>query len=304
MLPLRGLKREREKLFPPNPREETTLSSQLVIVFRRLKRHRTAMLGGLVFAVLVLVALLAPWISPYPPNETNYGAALQGPSPAHLLGTDELGRDILSRIIFGARVSLRVGIIAVGIALTVGLLLGAVAGYYGGRLDDFIMRVMDVLLAFPGVLLAIAIMAVLGPGIRNAMIAIGIVSIPQYARIVRGSVLSAKENEYVEAARALGTSTPRLLGRHVLPNILAPLIVRATLGTSEAILEAAALGFLGLGVQPPTAEWGAMLSGGRNYLYNAPHIVTFPGIAITITVLAMNLFGDGLRDALDPRLKL
>ncbi|MCL4425519.1 MAG: ABC transporter permease [Firmicutes bacterium] len=281
-----------------------TLSNELYTIFRRLRRHRPAILGGAVFVLLLLAALLAPWISPYPPNEPNYAAALKAPSPEHLLGADELGRDVLSRIIYGARVSLQVGLISVGIALTLGLLLGATAGYYGGRLDDLIMRIMDILLAFPGVLLAIAIMAVLGPGIRNAMIAIGIVSIPQYARIVRGSVLSLKENEYIEAARALGTSTGRLVGRHILPNILAPLIVRATLGTSEAILEAAALGFLGLGVQPPTAEWGAMLSGGRNYLYNAPHIATFPGVAITITVLAMNLFGDGLRDALDPRLKL
>ncbi|HBF39628.1 MAG TPA: ABC transporter permease, partial [Firmicutes bacterium] len=213
------------------------------------------------------------------------------------------GRDILSRIIFGARVSLRVGIEAVVLSLLVGIFLGALAGYYGGWIDSVIMRFMDIMLAFPALLLAMAFMAALGPGLDQAIIAIGIVAIPEFARIVRGSVLTIKESDYVQAARAIGDHDMQIIFHHVLPNVMAPIIVRATLGISTAILDAAFLGFLGLGVRPPEAEWGAMLGSGRSAIFNAPHIVTFPGIAITITVLAFNLLGDGLRDALDPRLK-
>lgn len=272
-------------------------------VWRRLKKHRLALAGAAVFVLLIIMAALAPWISPYNPDIGDYQFAFKTPGPGHWLGADEFGRDILSRIIHGARRSLAVGIISVGISLTAGVILGAISGYYGGYADDVIMRLMDVMLAFPPILLAIAIMALLGPGLTKAMIAIGIVSIPHYARIIRGSILSVKENEFVQAARAMGSSTSRIIARHILPNVLAPIIVRSTLGSSEAILEAAALGFLGLGVTPPTSEWGAMLSKGREFLYQAPHIATFPGVAITITVLSLNLFGDGLRDALDPRLK-
>ncbi len=271
--------------------------------WRRLRRNRVA-LGSLIFlAGLAFVAAAAPLVAPYDPYYGEMPKALQAPSVAHWLGTDELGRDILSRIIFGARVSLKVGFLAVGIAVGCGIVLGAVAGYYGRWIDNLIMRFMDIMLAFPSLLLAIAFMAVLGKGVENAIIAIAIVSIPEYARIIRGSVLSVKENDYIQAARAIGNPDHAIIFRHVLPNVMGPIIVRATLGISTAILEAAALGFLGLGVQPPYAEWGTMLGSGRNYIFNAPHLVYFPGIAITLTVMAFNLFGDGLRDALDPRLR-
>jgi len=277
--------------------------SRLHDLWRRLRRHKLAIFGLFLFIGLVLIAAFAPWLVPYDPNEQNFPESLQPPSARHLMGTDEFGRDILSRIIFGARMSLQVGVISVGIALSCGVVLGSTAGYAGGWMDNVIMRVMDIMLAFPAILLAIAIMAVLGPGLKNAMVAIGIVAIPQYARIVRGSILAVRENDYVEAARAIGCNHLTIIRRHILPNVLAPIIVRATLGTSEAILEAAALGFLGLGVQPPTSEWGTMLSRAQRFIYTAPYIATFPGVAITVTVLGLNLFGDGLRDALDPRLR-
>lgn len=266
-------------------------------------RNRAAMAGLIILIFLVLVAIFAPWIAPYNYTTSNMPESLKPPSWSHWLGTDEFGRDMLSRIIFGTRISLRVGVEAVFISLLAGIILGALAGYYGGFIDNLIMRFMDIMLAFPALLLAMAFIAALGRGLDNAIIAIGIVSIPEYARIVRGSVLSVKENDYVQAARAIGNHDLEVIGYHILPNISAPIIVRATLGISAAILEAAALGFLGLGVQPPEAEWGSMLGSGRSAIFSAPHLVTFPGIAITITVLAFNLLGDGLRDALDPRLK-
>lgn len=271
--------------------------------WKRLKKNKLAMVSLAFLLLLVFLALFAGMVAPYDPYEGNMPMSLKGPSADHLLGTDELGRDILSRIIYGTQISLRVGIIAVSIALMAGMFFGSVAGYYGGRIDNLIMRFMDIMLAFPSLLLAIAFMMVLGKGIENAIIAIAIVSVPEYARIVRGSVLSVKENEYVQAARTIGCNDGQIIFRHILPNVMAPLIVRSTLGISAAILETAALGFLGLGVQPPYAEWGTMLGSGRGYLFNAPHLVTFPGIAITLTVMAFNLFGDGLRDALDPRLR-
>jgi ABC-type dipeptide/oligopeptide/nickel transport system permease subunit len=269
----------------------------------RFRRSRSAMIGLGILLILVCCAVFAPILAPYNPYESNLPIALQAPSGEHLLGVDELGRDIFSRILYGARVSLVVGVEAVSLALAFGIVLGALAGFYGGKADTMIMGVMDVMLSFPSILLAIAFMTVLGRGIDKAIIAIGIVSIPQYARIVRGSVLSVKENVYVTAARAIGNRDRRLIFVHILPNVLAPIIVRSTIGISEAILEAAALGFLGLGVMPPTAEWGTMLGAGRQTIFNAPHIVTFPGLAITLTVMAFNLLGDGLRDVLDPRLK-
>lgn len=269
----------------------------------RFLHCRSAMIGLGIVVVLVLCAIFAPVLAPYNPYESNMPIALQAPSAEHILGVDELGRDIFSRSLYGARVSLVVGVEAVALALLFGIVLGAVAGFYGGSVDTAIMSVMDVMLSFPSILLAIAFMTVLGRGIDKAVIAIGIVSIPQYARIVRGSVLSVRENVYVTAARAIGNNDRRLLFVHILPNVVAPIIVRSTIGISEAILEAAALGFLGLGVMPPTAEWGTMLGAGRQTIFNAPHIVTFPGLAITLTVMAFNLLGDGLRDVLDPRLK-
>jgi peptide/nickel transport system permease protein/oligopeptide transport system permease protein len=277
--------------------------SPLADFWRRLIKNKLAMVSLVFLILLIIVAVFAQLVAPYNPYEGNMPMALNGPGNGHLLGTDELGRDILSRIIYGAQISLRVGLIAVSIALLAGVLFGSVAGYYGGWVDNVIMRFMDIMLAFPSLLLAIAFMMVLGKGIENAIIAIAIVSVPEYARIVRGSVLSVKENEYVQAARTIGCHDGQIIFRHILPNVMAPLIVRSTLGISAAILDTAALGFLGLGVQPPYAEWGTMLGSGRGYLFNAPHLVTFPGIAITLTVMAFNLFGDGLRDALDPRLR-
>jgi peptide/nickel transport system permease protein len=253
---------------------------------------------------LVLVAIFAPLLAPYDPIAQDLDRTYQPSSTGHWLGTDEFGRDILSRIIHGARVSLLVGVVSVGIGLAVGVAAGLVAGYLGGRLDSAVMGVMDVLLAVPGVLLAIAIVAVLGPGIGNVMVAVGISSVPVFARLARGSVLVVRETEYVEAVHALGGATGRVLLRHILPNIAAPLLVMASLHMASAILTAAGLSYLGLGAQPPMPEWGAMLSRGREYLRTAPHIATYPGLAIFIAVMGFNFLGDGLRDALDPRLKV
>jgi len=270
---------------------------------RRLRKNRSATVGGAVIGLMVLVALLAPALASYPPWEQVLADRLQPPSAAHWLGTDDLGRDVFSRIVHGARISLFIGVLSVGISLAIGLPLGAVAGYVGGWVDGVIMRVMDVMLAFPSFLLAVMIAGILGPSLRNAMIAIGIVQVPRYVRILRASVLSVKAEQYVEAASALGVPSGRILFKHVVPNCLAPLIVQSTLGIASAILEAAGLSFLGLGAQPPSPEWGAMLASGRNLIQVAPWVVTYPGIAILVAVLGFNLFGDGLRDALDPRLK-
>ncbi|MDR7481062.1 MAG: ABC transporter permease [Armatimonadota bacterium] len=271
---------------------------------RRLRRNRGAVAGLYLVLALVAVAVFADRLAPYDPVKINPEAALRPPGRPFLLGTDTLGRDVLSRLVHGARISLRVGLVSVSIAAALGTTLGLLAGYYGRWLDLGIMRFIDLLLAFPSVLLALAIIAILGPSIFNLMIAVGISATPAYARLVRGSVLSARENTYVEAARAVGCSDRLIIWRHILPNVLAPLIVLSTLGMAGAILTGAALSFLGLGVQPPTPEWGVMLSDGRNYLRRAWWITTFPGMAIMITVLAINMLGDGLRDALDPRLRM
>lgn len=269
-----------------------------------LGRQRGAVVGLVILGSLALMALGAPWLSPRDPIKTAARDALQPPGPRFVLGSDQFGRDVASRVLHGARVSLAVGLISVSIAVALGAPLGLVSGYYGGRLDGLIMRVMDVLLAFPGILLALAIVSVLTPGLTNVMIAVGLSAVPTYARLVRASVLSARENLYVEAARALGGRDLGILARYILPNVVAPLIVTATLGLGTAILSAAALGFLGLGSQPPQPEWGRMLSEGRDYLREAWWISTFPGLGIMLTVLAMNLLGDGLRDVLDPRLQV
>ncbi len=272
-------------------------------VWQRLKKNKMAMFGLVVIGLLVFAALFAEQIAPYGFDDQNLQDRLLSPNSQYLLGTDNFGRDIFSRIIFGARISLQVGFIAVGISAIVGGAFGAIAGYYGGKLDNFIMRVMDVLLAIPGILLAISIVAALGPGLVNVMIAVGIGSVPQYARIVRASILSIRDQEFVEAARAVGANDFRIIMKHIIPNSLAPIIVQATLGVASAILSAAGLSFIGLGIQPPTPEWGAMLSTGRDYLRDHWHVATFPGLAIMITIFGLNLLGDGLRDALDPRLK-
>lgn len=284
--------------------------------WRRLWRRRSALVGIAILAVLVVAAVFAPWIAPYDPIEPLIGiepvARREAPCihwlgcpaerPQHLMGIDGNVRDLFSRVIFGSRISLMIGITTVGFAIVAGTILGAVAGYLGGWIDNAIMRVMDVLLAFPSLLLAIAIVAVLGPGLVNALLAIGIVSIPAYARVMRASVLSVKAMDFVMASRALGAGWVWILVRSVLPNALTPLIVVGTLGIATAILDAAALSFLGLGAQHPTPEWGSMLGLERNQVFSAPHLVFFPGLAIMLTVLGFNLLGDGLRDALDPRL--
>ena len=284
-------------------KEKEIKAGQFAEVWRRLKRNKAAVVGGIIVLLFVVVALLAPILSPYPPNEGDLTKRLKPPSREHLMGTDPLGRDLLSRVIYGARISLQIQVVSVLIALVIGTLLGMVGGYYGGKLDNIIMRVMDILLAFPGIFLAISIIAVLGPGLTNLMLAAGIYSVPQFARIVRGSVLSLKEKEFIEAARSVGENDSNILFRYLLPNSMAPIIIQTTLRMATVLLTASGLSFLGLGVQPPTAEWGAMLSNARAYLITAPHVATVPGLAIMLVVMGFNLFGDGLRDSLDPRLK-
>lgn len=268
-----------------------------------LLRHRTAAIGLCLITGIVILAVFGPLLAPYNPLMPAPLERLQPPGSKHLFGTDSLGRDILSRVIYGSRISLMIGVISVSISLIPGTFLGLVAGYFGNPLDSVIMRIMDVLLAFPAVLLAIVITAVLGPSLPNTMIAVGLVYIPHYARIVRSNVLSLKQQLFVQAIRHLGGSHGRVLFLHVLPNTFAPIIVYATLGMGTAVLQAAALGFLGLGAQPPQPEWGAMLSEGRQYIQTAPHVAAFPGLAILLLVLGFNLFGDGLRDVLDPSLR-
>jgi len=270
-------------------------------IWRQFRKQRLALLGGGILVVLLLTAILAPVLAPRDPLAQDLYIRLQPPSTSHWLGTDDFGRDIFSRVVYGSRISLRIGLIAISLALTGGTLLGLIAGYRGGFADMLIMRLMDLMLAFPSILLAIAIVAVTGPGIENAILAVSIVLVPQFARLVRSSVLTVREATYVEAARALGATEMRLLFYSILPNCTAPLIVQATLGLGTAILDAAGLSFLGLGAQPPVPEWGAMLSGGRELLLRAPWVMTFPGLAIFTVVLGLNLFGDGLRDALDPK---
>ncbi len=269
----------------------------------RFMRNRSAVVGGIIFAMVGLTAILAPTLAPTAPDAQDFSAMLAPPGASHPFGTDEQGRDLLSRVIYGGRISLRIGVIAVCIAAGAGVLLGLIAGYYAGWVDSLIMRWMDVMLAFPSMLLALAVVSMLGSGITPVMIAVGVSSIPQFTRVARGSVLTAKETDYVAAAHVVGCSTARILGRHILPNIFAPIMVLITTGMAAAIITGAALSFLGLGAQPPTAEWGNMLSNGRVYLENAPWITVFPGLAIMTSVMAINLFGDGLRDALDPQLK-
>jgi peptide/nickel transport system permease protein len=278
-------------------------ASPWVAARRRFSRSISGLAGTVVLLILLLAAILAGFVSPYDPVKQDFRVERDPPSLAHPMGVDELGRDILSRVIWGSRVSLQAGAMAATIALIVGSTLGMLAAFYGGRADTLIMRSMDVLLAFPYLLLAIAVVAILGPGLLTAMIAIGIVHIPGYARIVRGSVLVVRSREYVEAATALGASDLRVMSSHVLPNVLAPIIVQVTLNVGSAIIDTAGLSFLGLGTQPPTPDWGNMLASGRSELINAPWIATFPGLAILVTVLAFNLMGDALRDALDPRLR-
>lgn len=271
--------------------------------FIRLRRNYLAVFGFFIILILVFVAIFADQIAPYGYADQDYMMIRQAPSAKHLLGTDEFGRDILSRLIFGSRISLQVGLVAVSISLLAGGTIGAVAGYFGGRVDNILMRIMDVQLAIPTILLAIVISAALGPGLFNLMVAVGITSIPRFARLMRASVLSIKGMEYIEAARAMGAGHTRIILLYILPNCMAPLIVQSTLSVANAILFAATLSFLGLGIQPPFPEWGGMLSAARPYLRNNAYMSIFPGLAIMITILALNFLGDGLRDALDPKQK-
>ena len=272
--------------------------------FARLLRARLAGVGLLLIALFALSALLAPWLAPYSPTKQRVTNALKPPSAEYLLGTDELGRDILTRVMYGGQASLQVGIIAVGIAMFVGVTLGLIAGYWSNSLlEQVIMRAMDALLAFPTLVLALALVAALGPSLQNAIIAVGIVGIPSYARLTQGQVLSVREREYVVAARTVGAPDVRIILRHILPNVTAPLIVQSSLGVAFAILAEAGLSFLGLGVQPPTPSWGSMLNAGRGYLDIDPWLVIGPGMAIFLAVLGFNFLGDGIRDVLDPQLR-
>jgi peptide/nickel transport system permease protein len=279
------------------PRRATALA------WRRVVRSTNLVVGAAILALVIGSAIFALQIAPRNPIDQAFSEQLRPPSPAHWFGTDEFGRDIFSRVIYGARIALVIGVLADGIAVLLGVLLGIVAGYFGGRVDSAVMRVMDVLLAFPYLLLAMIVVAILGPSLTNAMLAIGIVYTPQFARLVRGTVLAVREQEFVEAAGAVGAGAVRILGRHVLPNILSPIIVMATLTVGFTIVETAGLSFLGLGATPPTPEWGSMLATGRSFMLTAPWIATFPGLAILVTVIGFNLAGDGLRDLLDPRLR-
>lgn len=271
-------------------------------VLQRLSRSKSAMLGLVLIVLMIILAVFANFL-PYNPTESNVVERGQLPSVEHWCGTDELGRDIFTRIAYGARISLSVGVAAVLISATGGTILGAIAGFYGGRVDNIIMRFIDVWMAIPGLLLNISVVAAMGPGLQNVIVAIGLASIPNYCRIIRGSVLANKSQEYVESSRASGATDLFIIFYHIIPNCIAPLIVQATLSIGGAILTCSSLSFLGIGVTPPTPEWGSMLATGRAYIRNFPHMTFFPGLAALITILAINLLGDGLRDALDPKLK-
>ncbi len=277
--------------------------SLMQIALRRLVRKRAAMVGLFIVVVVIIMAIFAPWLAPYPPTQQNFRMINQPPQAGYLLGTDHIGRCVLSRMIYGSRISLWVGIMVTFLRVIIGIPLGLIAGYAGGRVDAVIMRLADTFIAFPGILLAISIMAIFGPGLNNVMLALSVVGWPTYTRLVRGATLTLKEIEFVEAGRALGAPVSRIMVHYLLPNMISTLIVFTTLGMATPIVAEASLSFLGLGVQPPTVSWGRMLSEGRRFLRFAPWTTTYTGIAITVTVLGYNLLGDGLRDALDPRLK-
>jgi peptide/nickel transport system permease protein len=272
-----------------------------LVLAQRFARNRLAFLGAVVFLVVLLVAFAAPWIAPYSPTKTDFTSYLQPPGPRHLFGTDELGRDVFSRIVFGTRASLEAGLIAVGLGVAAGLPLGLAAGFYGGRTDAVLMRITDAMLAFPQLVLALAVAAVLGPGLGHAMIAIAIVLMPIFMRLMRAQVLTEREREYVDAARAMGAADRRIIWRHLLPNSAAPIVVQGSLNVAGAIITEATLSFLGLGTQPPTPSWGSMLNAAQQYLTQAPWLSVWPGIAIAVTVFAVNVAGDGIREIWDPR---
>lgn len=272
-------------------------------MIKRTLRNKSVLIGGVIVLFFIILAVFAPIISPYSPTDADLMRSLEPPQKNFLFGTDVQGRDILSRIIYGSRISLSVGLIVQGISLIIGITMGLFSGYYGGLIDDIISSLMNIMFSFPSLLFAIAIMAVLGPSLYNIFLALGIINWPTIARLVRGETLSLKKRDFIEASKALGTPSIIIIFKHILPNCLAPIIVVSTLGIADAILTEATLSFLGLGIQPPTPSWGSMLSRGREYIWSAPHLVIFPGLAILITVLGFNLLGDGLRDVLDPKLK-
>lgn len=294
---------ERTQTSVPRPQDRLA-EGKLRRGWAKLRRNKAALFGGILILIYLGTALLAPVLFPGNPSAPNLARSLERPSLEHPLGTDELGRSILGRVIYGSRVSLLIAVGVISVGLLVGVPLGLVSGYYGGKIDFGIQRVTDTMLAFPGVLLALALVAVLGVGLKNTVISVGISMVPMYIRLVRGCALSVREQVYVEAARAVGTRDVVILLRHILPNVMVPITVQTSIGMGWAILFAAGLGFLGVGVQPPTPEWGAMLGSGRVYLFNSPHVATFPGIAIFLAVLGFNLSGDGLRDVLDPRFRI
>ena len=277
--------------------------SQWKDIWRRFRKNKAAILGLFVLCVLIIFAIFADFIAPEGLDAQDLQRTFQLPGAKNLMGTDNFGRDLFSRIIYGTRTSLRIGFTAVSVAMTLGIIIGSIAGFYGGVLDNLLMRTIDILIAIPNILLAIAIASALGPGLTNTMIAVGVAAVPGYARITRAAVLTIREREFIEAARAIGGSNFRIITRHILPNCMAPIMVEVTLGLGNAILSAAALSFIGLGIQPPTPEWGFMLSIGRRYLRDYSHLVMFPGLAIVTVVVSLNMVGDGLRDALDPKLK-
>ncbi|WP_202077464.1 ABC transporter permease [Caldalkalibacillus salinus] len=278
-------------------------TSGWVNFYRRLSKNKAALIGGYLIIFFIIVATVGPYMMSYDPNEIEYSTKLLTPSSEHWFGTDHQGRDIFTRIVYGMKITLYVGFMSVIVGAIIGVPLGIFAGYYGGRIDAVIMRLMDILLAFPGILLALALVSVLGGSLNNVILAVGIFSVPAFSRIVRGSTLGVRKLEYIDAIRALGSSDLRIIFKHILPNILSPIIVQATLRVATAVLTASGLSFIGLGVQPPTPEWGAMLSVGRSYMFDYPHVAFYPGLAIVIVVLAFNIFGDGIRDALDPKTK-
>ena len=284
------------------PKRSSPRIESYKLFWKRLSKNKAAVVGGFFILLFIVVSIVGPWFTTYDPNQVAVLNKLQPPNAENWFGTDNFGRDIFTRIIHGMSLTLKVGFLSVGMGGSVGVVLGIFAGYYGGKVDTIIMRVMDVLLAFPGILLALAIVSVLGGSLTNVIIAVSVFSIPAFARIVRGSTLTVRNLEYIDAVRALGATDFRIIFKHILPNVMSPIIVQATLRIATAVLTASGLSFLGLGAQPPAPEWGAMLNDGRAYMSTAPHIILFPGIMIVLVVLAFNIFGDGLRDALDPKM--
>ncbi len=277
--------------------------SEFMRILKQMSYNKLAIFGAVVFIIELVLVILAPIIAPYGYADMDMTAAYQGPSLAHLCGTDDLGRDIFSRLLYGGRYSITMGIFSIGISLTIGIIIGSIAGYFGGQADNIIMRFLDIIQSLPGMLLTIVISAVLGSGYLNTILALSVNGIPGQARMLRAQMLRVRDSEYIEAAESINCSKFRIIVQHLIPNSFSPLIVQATMGVANMIIMAAGLSFIGLGVQPPASEWGAMLSGSRQFIRSSPHMVIFPGLAIAITILALNLMGDGLRDALDPKLK-